>query len=131
MGRHTREFRAAGYAADGIDRPYEGRTQERAALPDVVANLYLSDEDGNFPFGDGSYDCRFSTSVFEHVMEYDKPISEIAQGGAAAGRLDAARVPSPMASHRAAHLRALRRPLPELGLVQALGESRHPQRLPT
>jgi SAM-dependent methyltransferase len=79
VGRHTREFRAAGYAAEGIDIAYEGLVEERAALPDGGANLYLSDASGNFPFPDDSFDLCFSTSVLEHVIEYDKPLSEIAR----------------------------------------------------
>lgn len=35
--------------------------------------------EGHFPFCEDSYDFCLSTSVFEHVTEYDKPISEISR----------------------------------------------------
>lgn len=79
VGRHTREFRATGYGADGLDRPYPGLVDEWAALPDQGENLYLSDRNGKFPFPDDYYDLCFSTSVLEHVLEYGQPVSEMAR----------------------------------------------------
>ena len=78
VGRHTREFRAAGYDAAGVDRPYDGLSDDLAALPDGGAGICVSNASGDFPFPDDTFDCCFSTSVFEHVMDYEKPISEIA-----------------------------------------------------
>src|SRR5689334_6865631 len=73
-GRHTREFRRAGWDAIGVDQPYPGLAEELAALPDGGEHVHLSDEDGKMPFPDSTFDLCFSTSVFEHVMDYDKAI---------------------------------------------------------
>lgn len=79
VGRHTREFRAAGYQADGVDRPYDGLAEELASLPDRGLGVHLSSASGDFPFRDATFDLCFSTSVLEHVMAYDQPLSEIAR----------------------------------------------------
>lgn len=79
-GRHVREFAAAGYEVTGVDRPVEQLVAAWGDLSaDGRANLHLSDAGGNFPFPSESFDFCYSTSVFEHVMNYDKPISEIAR----------------------------------------------------
>jgi SAM-dependent methyltransferase len=70
LGRHVREFRAAGYEAVGVDRP-NGR------VLDGEGHLYSSDAQGKFPFASESFDFCYSTSVFEHVMDYDQAIGEI------------------------------------------------------
>lgn len=77
VGRHTREFRAAGYMAEGVDRPYQGLVEDLAALPDGGDHIHLSTAEHVFPFDDKIFDFCFSTSVLEHVMSYDEPISEI------------------------------------------------------
>ena len=70
QGRHVREFRAVGYDVVGVDRlPDE--------LHDGREHLYSSDAQGRFPFASDSFDFCYSTSVFEHVMDYDEAISEI------------------------------------------------------
>ena len=79
VGRHTREFREAGYDAVGVDRPYPGLADELAALPDGGENVHLSSEVGRLPFEDDTFDLCFSTSVFEHVMDYDAALSEISR----------------------------------------------------
>ncbi|MGI5287075.1 class I SAM-dependent methyltransferase [Nonomuraea polychroma] len=79
LGRHVREFRAAGYDAVGLDQPVPQLTKGWPDLPEGGESLYFSDETGNFPFASSSFDFCFSTSVFEHVMRYDKPITEIAR----------------------------------------------------
>ncbi|MFD9219687.1 class I SAM-dependent methyltransferase [Streptomyces sp. NPDC060064] len=79
-GRHVREFAAEGYEATGVDRPVERLVAGWEELStDGRRNLHLSDADGNFPFPADSFDFCYSTSVFEHVMSYEKPISEIAR----------------------------------------------------
>lgn len=79
-GRHVREFAAAGYRVSGVDRPVE---QLVARWEDLSAgrreHLHFSDAGGNFPFPSESFDFCYSTSVLEHVMDYDKPIREIAR----------------------------------------------------
>lgn len=79
-GRHVREFAAAGYEVTGVDRPVEQLAAQWGDLPtDGREGLHFSDAGGNFPFPSESFDFCYSTSVFEHVMNYDKPISEIAR----------------------------------------------------
>jgi SAM-dependent methyltransferase len=79
-GRHVREFAAAGYEVTGVDRPVEQLAARWGDLPtDGREGLHFSDAGGNFPFPSESFDFCYSTSVFEHVMNYDKPISEIAR----------------------------------------------------
>ncbi|MFC4606816.1 methyltransferase domain-containing protein [Streptomyces maoxianensis] len=79
-GRHVREFAAAGYQASGVDRPV---AQLAARWEDLPAgqreNLHFSDAEGKFPFPSESFDFCYSTSVLEHVMDYEKPIREIAR----------------------------------------------------
>lgn len=70
QGRHVREFRGAGYEVVGVDRLPE-------ELHDGQEHLYSSDAQGRFPFASDSFDFCYSTSVFEHVMDYDQAISEI------------------------------------------------------
>ncbi len=79
VGRHTRDFRAAGYDVEGVDRPYPGLREELDALPDGGVGVHLSTEDGELPFPANHFDLVFSTSVFEHVQDYDGAISEIAR----------------------------------------------------
>jgi ubiquinone/menaquinone biosynthesis C-methylase UbiE len=79
VGRHVREFRAHGYDAVGVDRPYEGLAEALEKLPDGGENLFLTSPDGQFPFETATFDFCYSTSVFEHVMSYDKSLGEIAR----------------------------------------------------
>ena len=79
LGRHVREFRAAGYKASGIDLELPAIVQGRGLLPDRGCDLYFSARDGTFPFESESFDFCFSTSTLEHVMSYQKPLAEIAR----------------------------------------------------
>ncbi|MFE7772958.1 class I SAM-dependent methyltransferase [Streptomyces sp. NPDC057445] len=79
-GRHVREFAAAGYEVAGVDRPVEPLVKQWMEMPEKDREvLHFSDADGNFPFPAESFDFCYSTSVFEHVMSYDKPLGEIAR----------------------------------------------------
>ena len=77
LGRHVREFRAANYEAVGVDRPLVKLDVARSSLDDGGDHLYSSDAQGRFPFASESFDFCYSTSVFEHVMDYNQPLSEI------------------------------------------------------
>ena len=77
QGRHVREFRAASYEAVGVDRPRAELDVARSSLHDGGEHLYSSDAQGKFPFASESFDFCYSTSVFEHVIDYNQPISEI------------------------------------------------------
>lgn len=79
LGRHVRELRAAGYDAIGVDLDQPQFIKERSRLPDGGSYLFATSPAGEFPFEDGSFDLCFSTSTLEHVMSYEKPMSEIAR----------------------------------------------------
>ncbi|MBT2364569.1 class I SAM-dependent methyltransferase [Streptomyces sp. ISL-10] len=79
-GRHLREFSTAGYEAVGVDRPVEKVLAGWEELPaERREKIHFSDSEGRFPFPSDSFDFCYSTSVFEHVMDYDKAIGEIAR----------------------------------------------------
>jgi len=77
QGRHVREFRSAGYEAIGVDQAGLQPQGDRSSLDDGGEYLFSSDVWGKFPFASESIDFCYSTSAFEHVMDYDKAISEI------------------------------------------------------
>jgi SAM-dependent methyltransferase len=77
QGRHVREFRAASYDVVGVDRFHEELDVPRSPLHDGQEYLYSSDAQGRFPFASDSFDFCYSTSVFEHVMDYDQAVSGI------------------------------------------------------
>jgi SAM-dependent methyltransferase len=79
LGRHVRELRAAGYDAVGVDLDQPQFIKERSRLRDGGTYLFATSPTGEFPFEDGSFDFCFSTSTLEHVMSYEKPMSEIAR----------------------------------------------------
>jgi SAM-dependent methyltransferase len=77
LGRHVREFRAAGYEAFGVDQARAQIDTARRSRHEDAEHLYSTDAQGKFPFPSESFDFCYSTSVFEHVMDYGPPISEI------------------------------------------------------
>ncbi len=68
-GRHVEEWRDAGRNAYGFD-PHS------SAAKDINHNRFLSSRD--LPGLAGCFDVIFSTSVFEHVMDYDAALRQIA-----------------------------------------------------
>ena len=83
-GRHVYEFRDRGFDARGVDsgRYARLRGERDAALFDVAHSTPTY----QLPYDDAEFDFVHSTSVFEHVMDYESALSEIArvlkQGGA-------------------------------------------------
>jgi SAM-dependent methyltransferase len=77
-GRHVTEWRAEGFDAVGVDRPIPALIEECRTARDG-GHIFFSSASGDFPFKTSTFDFCTSTSVLEHVMEYDKPFSEIAR----------------------------------------------------
>ena len=75
-GRHVAEFRAAGFAAVGVDHQFhshaEGRVEarylHRVEPPDYV-----------LPFAADAFDFVYSTAVMEHVLDPGAALAEIAR----------------------------------------------------
>lgn len=76
-GRHVFEFRDAGFIAFGYDTANSLILRE----PAEIACFRFSPDEGNsrIPFNDNTFDLVYSTSVFEHVMDYDAALSEISR----------------------------------------------------
>ncbi len=75
-GRHVAEFREAGYDAWGVDQIYSSHAQgssEETFLRRVHAPDY------RLPFDDEEFDCVYSTSVMEHVLDPGGALAEIAR----------------------------------------------------
>jgi ubiquinone/menaquinone biosynthesis C-methylase UbiE len=76
-GRHVDEFAAAGFDAHGVDRPVDALIAAWRDRPDAGWRFAPSSPSGDLPHPDDSFDFCYSTSVLEHVMDYERPLAEI------------------------------------------------------
>lgn len=76
-GRHVFEFRDAGFNAFGYDKT------NCLTLRDPAASSFFrfsQDEAGyRIPYDDSTFDLVYSTSAFEHVVDYDSAFFEISR----------------------------------------------------
>lgn len=87
-GNAVYEFRDAGFDAYGFEirpsaklRRPEDAHYFRFALTGKPANVpeYAIDQSFKIPFDDEFFDCVYSNSTFEHVMDYDMALAENAR----------------------------------------------------
>jgi ubiquinone/menaquinone biosynthesis C-methylase UbiE len=76
-GRHVYEFRDRGFDARGVDFGHYARLRD--AADDEFFDVAASAPSYRLPYSDAEFDFVHSTSVFEHVMDYQSALSEISR----------------------------------------------------
>jgi SAM-dependent methyltransferase len=76
-GRHVYEFRDRGFDAWGVD---SGRyARPRRAADATLFSVAESEPVYRLPYADATFDLVHSTSVFEHVLDYEAAFREISR----------------------------------------------------